>query len=83
MFRSKSYSRPYQKNRPISTVCYFCQQGIANIDYQDIILLKRFVSAQAKIANPKRTGTCRKHQRLLGQAVKRARYLALLPFTNR
>jgi len=77
------FRKSYQKSRPISTVCYFCQQGIKKIDYQDTILLKRFISAQAKIMNPKRTGTCKKHQRILGQAIKRARFLALLPFTSR
>jgi len=61
--------------------CFFCQQKIQEIDYQDIELLRRFLSGQAKILPPKRTGTCAKHQRKLAKAIKRARIMGLLPFT--
>jgi len=61
--------------------CFFCQQKIQEIDYQDIELLRRFISGQAKILPPKRTGTCAKHQRKLAKAIKRARIMGLLPFT--
>ena len=60
--------------------CHFCQQKIDQIDEQDIELLRRFVSGQAKIISPKRTGTCAKHQRKLAKAIKRARIMGLLPF---
>jgi len=63
--------------------CYFCQQNISHIDYKDVDTLRQFISGQAKILSVKRTGTCHKHQRALAQAIKRARFLALLPFTNR
>jgi len=63
--------------------CYFCSQNLQEIDYKDYELLKRFLSGQAKIVDPKFTGTCAKHQRKLAIAIKRARYLALLPFTRR
>ena len=63
--------------------CYFCQQKIREIDYQDIELLRRFLSGQAKILPPKRTGTCAKHQRKLAKAIKRARIMGLLPFTTK
>lgn len=63
--------------------CYFCSQNIKEIDYKDIELLKRFVSGQAKIIDPRYTGTCAKHQRALSQAIKRSRYMALLPFVRR
>ncbi|MBI4709409.1 MAG: 30S ribosomal protein S18 [Candidatus Portnoybacteria bacterium] len=63
--------------------CYFCKQNINNIDYKDVDLLRQFLSGQAKILSTRRTGTCRKHQRLLSQSIKRARFLALLPFTNK
>jgi small subunit ribosomal protein S18 len=53
------------------------------IDYKEVGLLKRFVSSQAKIIDPRHTGVCAKHQRKLAQAVKRARYLALLPFVRK
>jgi len=62
---------------------FFCSQNLKDINYKDIELLKRFISSQAKIIDPKHTGTCAKHQRKLAQAIKRARYLGLLPFVRR
>lgn len=62
--------------------CYFCTKNIQEIDYKDAETLARFMSLQAKIMPPRRSGLCAKHQRKLAQAVKRARYLALLPYTN-
>ncbi|MBI2451020.1 MAG: 30S ribosomal protein S18 [Parcubacteria group bacterium] len=62
--------------------CYFHQQSNVAIDYKNIEILRRFISSQAKIMPPKRTGLCRKHQSLIAQAIKRARFMALLPYTN-
>jgi len=67
----------------MSENCYFCQKKIDQIDFNDTDLLKRFISGQAKIISPKRTGTCAKHQRRLAKAVKRARHMGLLPVTNK
>lgn len=63
--------------------CYLCQNNIGYIDYKNTELLRNFLTGQAKIASPKRTGTCQKHQRKLSQAIKRARFLALLPYTTK
>ena len=63
--------------------CYFCKENISNIDYKNTELLHNFLSGQAKILPPRRTGTCTKHQRLLATAIKRARFMALLPFTTK
>lgn len=63
--------------------CYFCQRQINHIDFKDTQLLRRFVSAYAKITPRKRTGVCSLHQRTLSQAIKRARFLSLVPFTIR
>jgi small subunit ribosomal protein S18 len=63
--------------------CVFCSQNVQDIDYKEIDLLRRFVSGQAKIVDPRYTGTCVKHQRHLARAVKRARFLGLLPFVRR
>lgn len=63
--------------------CFFCSQNLQEIDYKEVNLLRRFVSSQAKIIDPKFTGLCSKHQRLLSTAIKRARFMALLPFTRR
>lgn len=65
------------------TQCFFCSQNMKEIDYKEVSLLKRFVSGQAKIIDPKHTGICASHQRQLSQAIKRARFLALLPYVRR
>jgi len=62
--------------------CYFCQNKIIEIDYQDSDLLRQFTTSQAKILTPRRTGVCAKHQRKLSKAIKRARIMGLLPFTR-
>ncbi|MBI2121546.1 MAG: 30S ribosomal protein S18 [Candidatus Sungbacteria bacterium] len=63
--------------------CYFCTAGRGVVDYKDTETLRRFLSGLAKIYPRRKSGLCAKHQRRLAEAVKRARYLALLPFTNR
>lgn len=63
--------------------CVFCSQNQRDIDYKDVELLRRFTSGQAKIVDPRYTATCVKHQRKLAQAIKRARFLGLLPFVRR
>lgn len=63
--------------------CFFCSQNLSEIDYKEVDLLRRFVSGQAKIIDPKHTNVCAKHQRILAQAVKRARFMGLLPFVSR
>ncbi|MBU6142304.1 30S ribosomal protein S18 [Patescibacteria group bacterium] len=68
---------------PVSHQCYFCSQNIMEIDYKNAELLKKFISGQGKIIDPKFTGTCAKHQRALAQAIKRSRILGLVPFTRR
>jgi len=62
--------------------CYFCVNGIFEIDYKDIDLLRRFVSTYEKILPRRRKGVCLKHQRKLTQAIKRARFMALLPYVK-
>ncbi len=63
-------------------MCHFCLNNIDEIDYKDIRTISRFVNMYKKILPKKRTGTCSKHQRQLATAIKRARIMALLPFTN-
>lgn len=62
-------------------VCAFCADKIDKIDYKDINTLRRFISDQGQIESRRRTGTCARHQRRLTLAIKRARFLALLPYT--
>lgn len=63
--------------------CYFCKSSTKEIDYKDTQILRRFISSYAKIVPRKRSGVCAKHQRKLATAIKRARVMALLPFTNK
>lgn len=63
--------------------CFFCSQNLKDVDYKEIDLLQRFVSGQSKIIDPRYSGICAKHQRKVAQAIKRARYLGLLPFVSR
>ncbi len=60
--------------------CYFCANNINQIDYKDVILLRKFINTVGKIIPTRRTGTCAKHQRALSTSIKRARIIALLPF---
>ena len=62
-------------------VCYFTTKKITKIDYKDVDLLKRFVSDRGKILPRRVTGTSAKYQRELTVAIKRARHMALLPFS--
>jgi small subunit ribosomal protein S18 len=62
-------------------VCPFCSDKSLKIDYKDVDLLSRYISERAMIAPRRRTGVCAKHERALTEAIKRARHLALLPFT--
>ncbi len=61
-------------------VCYFTKNKITYIDYKDVELLKKFISANGKITPRRVTGTSAKYQRMLTTAVKRARQMALLPY---
>ena len=63
--------------------CYFHAQNIADIDYKDVNLLRRFITETSKIVPSRITGTCAQHQRKLATAIKLARYLALLPYCDR
>ena len=68
----------------INKQCVFCSQNIQQeLDYRDVEVLRRFVSGQAKIIDPRHTGICAKHQRRVARAIKRARIMGLLPFVRR
>ena len=63
-------------------VCGFCVDKVESIDYKDIARLRRYIAERAKILPRRVTGTCAHHQRELTVAIKRARHLALLPFSS-
>ena len=75
--------RPDYRNnrRPRKKVCQFCADKVESIDYKDAAKLRRFVSERGKIMPRRMTGTCAKHQRELATAIKRARVMALLPYS--
>lgn len=71
-------SRFYRRRK----YCRFTAEGIKEVDYKDLELLKAYISETGKIVPSRITGTKAKYQRQLAKAVKRARYLALLPYTD-
>ena len=62
--------------------CRFTAEGITEVDYKDVELLKAYITETGKIVPSRITGTKAKYQRQLSKAIKRARYLALLPYTD-
>ena len=67
--------------RPRRKVCAFCVDKVENIDYKDAAKLRRFITERGKILPRRISGNCAKHQRQVTIAIKRARNIALLPFT--
>ncbi|MDO8495791.1 MAG: 30S ribosomal protein S18 [bacterium] len=62
--------------------CLACQEKVNAVDYKDVKILRKFTTGQFKIIASKRTGFCPKHQRQITQAIKHARFMALMPFTR-
>lgn len=69
--------------RPKRKFCAFCKDKVEYIDYKDVNLFKRFLSDRGKIRARRVTGTCAQHQRDLSIAIKRAREMALIPYSVR
>ena len=67
--------------KPRRKVCSFCVDKVEDIDYKDVAKLRRYVTERGKILPRRISGNCAKHQRQLTSALKRARNVALLPFT--
>ena len=72
----------FRKVRPHKKVCVFCKSKSNFIDYKDVELLKTMITPNGKISPRRATGTCAKHQRELAVAIKRARFVALLPYVE-
>lgn len=73
--------RRERSRRPRRKVCNFCVDKVDFIDYKDVAKLRRFTTERGKILPRRISGTCAKHQRKLTLAIKRARAIALLPFS--
>ena len=63
-------------------VCSFCVDKVETIDYKDVAKLKKYITEKGKILPRRQTGTCAKHQRELATAIKRARFMALIPYVG-
>lgn len=69
--------KPYQKKK----VCRFCKNPEMTIDYKDVKALRPYITERGRIVPRRISGTCAKHQRMVSTAIKRARNLAIIPFT--
>ena len=80
---SEKMERPVRAARKAKRkVCIFCADKVAEIDYKDTFKLRKFISEKSKIVPRRISGNCAKHQREVTEAIKRARHIALLPFTS-
>ncbi len=68
----------HKKNK--NKYCHFCVNNLDYIDYKDWQQIKRFTSSYGKIVPKRKSGACSKHQRGIAQAIKRARFMAFLPY---
>jgi small subunit ribosomal protein S18 len=84
MAREERSERPsYRKYFPPKRkFCRFCQRNLREIDYKNVDILRKYMPERGKISPRRVTGTCAYHQRKLATAVKRARLMALLPYTE-
>ncbi len=78
--RRPSGRKSYKFSR--KKVCAFCTDRAATVDYKDVPLLRQYTTGRGKIKPRRKSGLCAKHQRRLGLAIKRARHMALLPYTG-
>ncbi len=74
-------SRPEIRRPRHRKVCQFCKDKVKEIDYKDINRLRRFINDRGKIVGRRATGTCCGHQKVLTRAIRKARNIALLPFS--
>lgn len=74
--------RKQKSKRPKRKICHFCANKVTAIDYKDYNILKKYISDRAKILPRRISGNCAKHQRELTRAIKKARSIVLLPYTN-
>ena len=79
MSEEKVVKRPARK-APRKKVCTFCVDKATEIDYKGVAKLRKFITEKGKIVPRRMSGVCAKHQRLLAEAIKRARVMALLPY---
>ena len=77
---ARSVSSASAARRAAAKSCHFCKDKVEEVDYKNVNQLRRYISEKGKIRNRRITGACRRHQRQVAVAVKRAREIALLPY---
>ena len=80
--KGRSGKKEWRGRRPKRKNCVFCAEKAEVVDYKDVTRLRRFVTERGKILPRRVSGNCARHQRALAVAIKRARELALLPYTS-
>ena len=80
--RDRERGRGKGRYIPKRKVCPFCASRVEIIDYKDVNMLRRYISDRGRIEPRRRTGVCARHQRTVSLALKRARHIALLPYTS-
>ena len=75
--KKKRYQNYRDKNK-----CRFCRESVGRIDYKDVQVLSKLTTGQGKLYSRKRSGNCARHQRSARLAIKRARYMALMPYVG-
>jgi len=73
--------KPKRRHFPRRKICRFCAEHAREIDYKDLRVLRNFITERGKIIPRRISGNCALHQRHLTRAIKRARYMALMPYT--
>lgn len=79
MEKSKKPFNKYRRGR--EKVCFLCKNKLADLDYKDGEELRKYINEKGKILPRRATGTCNKHQRVVSQAIKKARAIAILPYS--
>lgn len=82
--RTKSDNLSQKKNKyaELTTKCRFCRMRMEEIDYKEVQFLQKLLGSQGKLFSKRRSGNCAKHQRSVKTAIKRARHMAILPYTT-
>ena len=78
---AENAKRQQKGRRPKKRVCSFCVDKVVHIDYKEVFKLRKYITERGKILPRRISGNCAKHQRQVTIAIKRARHIALLPFT--
>ncbi|MDD4381896.1 MAG: 30S ribosomal protein S18 [Candidatus Dojkabacteria bacterium] len=84
---TSEYSSDHKKGRRRKKIiqnlkCPLCESGVKFVGYKDVYQLKKFTSVRGKIISTEKSGVCHRHQKQLKRAIKKARYLALLPYSS-